>query len=266
MILSVTRLRTYLSCGRQYRFRYVEGTEPEFLSGEMVFGSAMHYAISEFHHAKNALTPEQTYEHFRLYWEAELDDATRFGREMRFKQEEESAYVEMAKAFSELYVAQFAEVKSTDAELLFTIPLLDPDSGEGSSEHALDGRIDLVSEGCLYEFKVSGRAASQSDADNDLQLTAYALGYAYLYGGMPDGIALVTLTKTKTPKIDVKRTTRTPEDFRRFCLMACEVAGAIEREAFPRNLEYQYGCRNCEFFKRCLSAVPTAQAVAGSSF
>ena len=251
MMLSVTRLRTYLSCGRQYRFRYVDHAEPEFLSGEMVFGSAMHYAISEFHQSKNALTPEQTYEMFRLYWEAEQDEANRFGKEMRFKQTEDAAYVEMAKAFSELYVAQFAEVKPTDVELLFDIPLLDPVSGAGSSKHTLDGRIDLVSDNTLWEFKVSSRAPSQSDVDSNVQLTAYALGFAYLYGTMPDEITLVTLTKTKTPKIDVKRTRRDPEDFRRFCLMACEVADAIEREAFPRNLEYQYGCRNCEFAKRC---------------
>ncbi|MDA1190051.1 MAG: PD-(D/E)XK nuclease family protein [Candidatus Poribacteria bacterium] len=254
MILSVTRLRTYLACGRQYRFRYVERAEPEFLSAEMVYGSAMHYAISEFHQAKNALTPEQVFEFYRLYWDAELEDAMRFGREVRFKQSDMEVYSSMATAFAELYVAQFAEVKPTDVELLFEIPVLDPVSGEGSSKHTLDGRIDLVSDNTLWEFKVSSRAASQSDVDNDIQLTAYALGFAYLYGTMPDEIALVTLTKTKTPKIDVKRTRRDPEDFRRFCLMACEVADAIEREAFPRNLEYQYGCRNCEHFKRCLGA------------
>ena len=251
MILSVSRLRTYLSCGRQYRFRYVEKAESEFLSGEMLFGSAMHYAISEFHHSKNNLTPEGCVEMFRLYWEAELEDAARLRREIRTKRDGD-VYVEMAQAFCGLYCEQFAEVKAQDVELLFTIPLLDPESGIGSSEHTLDGRIDLVSDGVLYEFKVSARAPSQPDVDHDIQLTAYALAYTYLYGEMPQSLALVTLTKTKTPKIDVKRTTRTGDDFRRFCEMACEVADAVDREAFPRNLEYRYGCHNCEFYRACL--------------
>ena len=251
MILSVSRLRTYLACGRQYRFRYVEKAEPEFLSAEMLFGSAIHYAISEFHHSKNNLTPEEMVAMFRLYWEAELEEAARFGREVRFKQEDLSAYLTIAKALCKLYCAEFSQVKAQDVELLFRVPLLDPESGVGSAEHVLDGRIDLVADEMLYEFKVAGRAASQSEADTSVQLTAYALAYAYLYGKPVASLALVTLTKTKTPRIDVKRTTRTSEDFRRFCEMACEVAEAIEREAFPRNLEYTYGCRNCEFFKRC---------------
>jgi len=92
--------------------------------------------------------------------------------------------------------------KSTTSAIV--VRLLDPTSGEGSSEHTLDGRIDLVSDNTLYEFKVSSRAASQSDADNNIQLTAYALGYAYLYGTMPDEIAAtVQVTEMlETPRPD----------------------------------------------------------------
>ena len=82
----------------------------------------------------------------------------------------------------------------------------------------------------------------------------YSLAYAYLYGEMPEGCSLVTLTKTKTPKIDVKETTRTADDFRLLCEMAVEIADAMDAAVFPRNLEYTYGCRNCEFFKQCLGA------------
>ena len=48
MRLSATRLRTYQTCPRQYRYRYVDEL-PTVVSGPLVFGKTLHAAICDVH-------------------------------------------------------------------------------------------------------------------------------------------------------------------------------------------------------------------------
>jgi hypothetical protein len=63
---------------------------------------------------------------------------------------------------------------------------------------------------------------------------------------------LVTLVKTKVPKIQVLETTRSLADFQFLMEMAEGIVRSIAAGLFFRNLEYAYGCRNCEFHRACL--------------
>lgn len=73
-----------------------------------------------------------------------------------------------------------------DVELLFEVPLFDPQSGWGTLDHSLTDKIDLVVDNSIYEFKTSARSASQTGADTSIQLTAYSLAYNYLYDEPPE--------------------------------------------------------------------------------
>lgn len=254
MEISISRLRTYLACPQLYRYRYVLLEEPEFHSADMLFGEAMHAAIAAFHRAKNNLTPDEMLAEFRQYWDAVIRDAQEREREVRFRGLDATELLVKAKDLCAEYVSQFQSVKADDVELLFQTPLLDPTTGAGSLDHALTGRIDLVANRSLYEFKTSSRSYSQSEADISIQLTAYALAYEYLYGEPAEHLYLVALVKTKVPKIQVVETTRSPSDYQFLMEMAEGIVRSIEGNLFYRNLEYAYGCHNCEHARKCLGA------------
>jgi hypothetical protein len=106
----------------------------------------------------------------------------------------------------------------------------------------------------LYEFKTASRSYSQSEADISIQLTAYSLAYEYLYGEPAEHLYLVTLVKTKVPKIQVLETTRSLSDYQYLMEMAEGIVRSVGSGAFFRNLAYAYGCHNCEHARKCLGA------------
>jgi hypothetical protein len=227
---------------------------PEFQSADMLFGEAMHFAIAAYHRSKNNLTPDEMLAECRRYWSAVTEDAQSRGLEVRYRGAEEAELMEKAKGLCAEYVAQFQSIKADDAELLFQVPLLDPTTGAGSLDHALTGRIDLVANRSLYEFKTTSRSYSQNEADTSIQLTAYALAYEYLYGEPAEHLYLVALVKTKVPKIQVVETGRSPSDYQYLMEMVEGIVRSIEGHLFYRNLEYAYGCQNCEHACKCLGA------------
>ena len=47
--VSVSQIKCYLRCPRQYWFRYVIGAEPEFMPANLVLGSAVHEGLAAFY-------------------------------------------------------------------------------------------------------------------------------------------------------------------------------------------------------------------------
>lgn len=84
-------------------------------------------------------------------------------------------------------------------ELFFEIPLLDLQT-RSFGESVVQGRIDLISEGSVYEIKSSSRSLRQEDADRSLQITFYAWAYQYLYGRPARSLHIINV-KTKDLKI-----------------------------------------------------------------
>jgi putative RecB family exonuclease len=247
MQLSVSRIRTYMQCPMLYRWRYDLAVEPEFTSADLVFGSAIHHAIAEFHGSSNTLDGPEMMSCFTDYWDAAratVDD-------LRFRTPE-GKLVRKAAAMCEAYVNRFQDVKADETELLFQIPLIDPASGAGDPSHSLNGCIDMVANGTIYEFKTSARSHSQRDADQSIQLTAYSLAYEYLYDEPAKGLHLVTLTKTKEPKVHVVSTQRNAKDYQRLMEMAEGVVEAFSEGIFYRDLESMYGCGGCSYRRTCL--------------
>ena len=254
MEISVSRLKTYLSCPQLYRYRYLTNEEPEFTPADMLYGEAMHHAVAEYHRSENTLNAEQMTARFTDFWEASLRHGAQIQREIRFRSDDQAVLVDKAQALCGLYVEQFQTAQADDVELLFQVPLLDPNTGAGNLDHSLTGRIDLVANRSVYEFKTSSRSYAQSEADTSIQLTAYALAYEYLYDSKPEHLYLVALVKTKQPKIQIVETTRSLKDFQFLMEMAEGIAQAIEAEVFFRNLEYQYGCHSCDHCRKCVGA------------
>ena len=255
MKISVSRLRSYLLCSKQYEYRYELNLPPEFTSVNLAFGSAMHHSIAEYHQSLNTISTDEMFAEFNKYWRAVIEESEGAQREIRFKSESEETLLEKAQGLCAQYIQVFGDVvpkSPDDVEVLFEVPLFDPTSGLGSLQHSLSGKIDLVADNTIYEFKTSSRSASQKDADTSIQLTAYALAFEYLYDAPPEALKLVTLATTKEPKISIIQTQRWHKDYQCFVEMGIQVARAIESGIFFRNREYQYGCYNCEHEGKCL--------------
>ena len=265
MKISISRLRTYMLCSKQYEYRYELSAPPEFTSASLVFGGAMHHAVAEYHQSLNTLTDEAMFCEFRKYFGAVIEDSEQSERGIRFKADSEEVLIEKAQTLCAEYILTFKNVvpqSPLDVELLFEVPLFDPLSGWGTLEHSLVGKIDLVANSGIFEFKTSSRSASQSEADSSIQLTAYALAYQYLYDEPPQTLKLVTLATTKTPKISVIETKRWYKDYGHIVEMGMAIAKAIEADIFFRNPEYRYGCRNCEHEQKCLGFQPQKEILA----
>ena len=258
MHISVSRLRAYQLCPQRYYYRYIAGANDEFLSGNLFFGTAMHHAIAQYHLSNNRIGSNGMYREFLKYWNAVIEDCNYQQKPIRYKANPDEL---LNKAYDLCveYVGQYKDVvpqSPDDVELLFECPLFCPESGFGSFEHTLTGKIDLVANGCVYEFKTASRTPSQNDADTSIQLTAYALAYQYLYDEPPETLKLVTLATTKTPKISVIETKRWYKDYGHIVEMGMAIAKAIKAGIFFRNPEYRYGCRNCEHEQKCLGFQP----------
>ena len=59
--VSVSQVKTYLRCPRQYFFRYVVAAEPEFVPRNLVLGSAVHEGLAAFYRSvmETSESPEQ---------------------------------------------------------------------------------------------------------------------------------------------------------------------------------------------------------------
>ena len=265
MKISVSRLRTYMLCSKQYEYRYELSAPPEFMSSSLAFGGAIHHAIAEYHQSLNTLNGEEMFREFVKYWRAVVEDSQQANREIRFKSDSDQALMEKALALCAEYVKVFSDVvpqSPDDVELLFEVPLFDPLSGWGTLEHTLTGKIDLVANGCIYEFKTGSRRASQADADKSIQITAYTMAYHYLFDEPPEKLRLVTLTTTKTPKISLIETQRWYKDYQHIVEMGMAIARSIDAGIFYRNPEYLYGCYNCEHEQKCLGFQPQKEILA----
>jgi CRISPR/Cas system-associated exonuclease Cas4 (RecB family) len=253
--ISVSRLRAYLQCPQKFRFRYLDEAEPEFLSVHLLFGQALHYAIAAYHRSKNAIGGQGMQTEFARYWHAQKQLCQQQNQPIRGI-EAEGELFDKAYALCDAYAAEFRQLVPTttqDVELLFDVPLIEPQSGYGTPNHSLTGKIDLIADASVYEFKTASRTASQGEADASIQLTAYALAHLYIYDCPPKRLYLVSLVKTKTPKIEVLKTTRCETEYRHLIEMATQIARAIQAQVFFKNRETLYGCQTCEYYNRCLS-------------
>lgn len=245
--LSSSQMYLYLQCSLKYKFQYIDKIPKRFKSSGLVFGSAVHSALSWFHKAKmngNGVTLDRFYRIFNadLY-------SQKIENDIRYKNsEKETDLVVMGKEMLNLYFYNHLKEVS-GSEIPFTIPLVDPSSGE-SLEMNFEGFIDLIErDDTIVEFKTSYKTMNQEDIDDHLQLTAYSYVYEMLYQKSPRLVKIVNFVKTKKPKMVVLKSTRNRDDYQRFFYLAKYILKGIESQVFfPRQC---FMCKDCEYIKYC---------------
>lgn len=116
----------------------------------------------------------------------------------------------------------------------------------GVTELPLKGYVDLIDDQhYIIDHKTSKRSFPKDAAERDIQLTAYAMAYRKLYGQDERGVRLDTMVRTKQPKIQQLKATRTQADIERFLRLAGKVEQGIKAGIFYPNDNYM--CNICGY-------------------
>lgn len=219
LYISVSQLKCWLKCPRQYALKYVRGIEPAFVPLALAFGSAFHEALAAFYSEVKAtgepLQLNYMGDVFRDAWDRASSGPVPLQRDESDDPGELPLKASnMLAAFHEYAVPVVANQKVEAIEQPFAMTICDPDSGE-QLEEQLVGVIDLiVREGerrVIVEHKTAARKYSQETLCNDPQPTAYRAA-ARTMGLGEAGVRYQVVTKTKVPAVQVENVVRGERD------------------------------------------------------
>lgn len=178
MRLSATRIATYRTCPRQYRYRYVDGL-PTVLTAQLAFGRAIHETLSALHqHCVTAGVPldlrHGLREFRRRWWSLAHEEPTHFQDDRRGRH----AYRVLGEELLRSYVLEFrSRPMPLAVEFPFELRL-----GDDTLVGYVD-RIDETGDGVeIHEFKTGKRKPSRKEVDEDLQLLLYTHGVGEALG------------------------------------------------------------------------------------
>ena len=247
--ISVSQVKCYLRCPRQYQFRYVLGAEPEFMPANLVLGSAVHEGLAAFYRSVMTTSESPEFDVCMAAFHATLVGFRKSKLPIKDGDKIEAQGEALLKIFYENTYQDPPNV--IGVEVPFTIELPDPVTGE-ILEERLVGALDLVVEqdkkNVVGEHKTAAKKWSKDQIEHEIQLSAYKL-VARILGLGEVGLRLQVLTKTKKPKMIVENTDRTERDEREFIEIVVGVLRAVDaRVFFPiRNSM----CGGCTFGRRC---------------
>jgi len=258
---SVSQVKCYLRCPRQFELRYIRGEAPAFLPVPLAFGSAFHAALAAFYgEVKTSGSPlkrDLVLDVFRAEWARALDGPIPLQVD---EEDDTSTEVVIDKGISMLHTfAEHAEknldgVVVESVEKSFAVAIHDPDTGEVMEEQ-LVGTMDLVvldhDLRVVVEHKTAAKKYSSDQLRYDIQPTAYKL--AARQAGMGEvGLRFQVVTKTKVPAIQIADITRDAQDEDDFLRTAGGVLKAIDAGvSYPIR---GWACRGCQFAHACRGA------------
>jgi putative RecB family exonuclease len=259
LYVSVSQLKTYLRCPRQYELRYVRGERPESVAVALVLGSAVHAALASYYTALRGgavVALQDVLEVYEGAWigaqPADLPVLTDDGAPLAAVAAQGAA---MLRTFH-THAARAPAVRPVLIEAPFNVELRDPITGEVLDEK-LTGVIDLVAERegrlRIFEHKTSARRYGRDQLDFDLQPTAYLYAAREL-GVEVEGVTFQVLTKAATPVVQVEDVERDAAAEHEFLLTVVGVLRAIDAGAFwPVR---GWACRGCAFARTCATRRP----------
>jgi len=270
LYISVSQLKTFLRCPRQYELHYIRGEPPAFVPVALVFGSAIHTALASYYGEIRAsgepLRRDLMLDVFRDAWDKGASGPV----PLQVDEDEDEASTErivekgvsMLHAFHEHASKSAAGLHVLDVEKSFAIPIHDAETG-AAFEELLVGTIDLVvnDDGLrvVVEHKTAAKKYGVDQLRFDVQPTAYKIAAREM--GMGEvGLKFQVITKTKVPVIqiaDIHRDDRDEDDFLR-------TVGGVLR-AIDAGVSYPlrgWQCRSCPYAHACSSGTGVASCAA----
>ena len=173
---SYSQLSTMLSCTYKYHLQYIERRGWDYVPSAVSFGGAIHRSIQVFHSDLITCGRDGNGKYSAEFRDIFSEDADE--NNVVFKDSDEfDSLMERGEALITQYVDTFSDLKPSEVEMEFRLPLVNSYTGDLHSKDVV-GKIDLIAEdGRIFEYKTGSSAMPQSAVDENLQLILY--GWAY---------------------------------------------------------------------------------------
>lgn len=254
VVVDVNRLRlsfsgadTYLRCGKQYQFRYVDGLkEPPKIV--MIEGSSHHKSLEMNNLSKrdkgSDMHPTQLTDIF-------MDDfRTRIAKEQEEKKakadwggETEDSIFSRAKVLHLRYIQDIAPgIHPVEAERKFELPFT-----SNGVNVLLTGVCDLELDKAIFDYKTVSKSKGQNEVDNSLQLSLYS------WATKKRVVGIIELLKTANPHVGLLQSVRTPQQVMWALQVVAEAARSIQAGVFPLSSPSAWNCsaKWCGYWSRC---------------
>lgn len=259
LYVSVSQVKSFMLCPRQFELRYVRGLEPEFVPRALAFGTSFHAALArhyvDLRDVGEAPPVEKLIETFKTAWELKksgLVPLEKTDDEDEPKTDPVDLAAKMLVKFDEHAEAVEKDVVVKAVEQPFTITLFEPDTGE-VQEEKLVGVMDLVTEEngvtTVVEHKTAAKKYGADQLRFDHQVTAYQLGMREQFGFNDVGLKYQVITKAKNPQVQVENVTRSMSDEDDFRRVALGVLKSIDAGVSYPVRGWQ--CRSCPYQSAC---------------
>jgi len=200
-VVSASRLKCYMTCRRQFYFRYMLGLKKP-AGAALIVGLALHRMLEIWNHARwhgddpvKATTPER----FEEEWQTIMDAQAVAWKDDKDEPKQKATALRLWQAWLENPPIPVDETPEGVEVYL--------EHEEATSDRPkIIGYLDLVrAGGMLVEFKTAARSTKADELAHQhrLQLTIYALLYRESTWQEEKGFQVIQLIKTKEPKIEV---------------------------------------------------------------
>ncbi len=249
--LSPSSIKTFLSCPRKYRFRYVDRTEAAFRAVALAVGSAFHDVVGRWLTSLalgQRVRPEDVHRQFERALQREL---ARDGPPILFDDEETAT--ELGRKGAAMMDAFLAVVKPPEEilglEIPFELELVDPETGEVFPPivGAIDALVGMAGRTQLWELKTAAKRWSDDALVYDIQATIYRSAIKPKHPEVEP--VLIAVTKTTSPAVQVERLARGPSDEEDLIAITRGVTRAIE--AGVDHPVRSWACKKCEYGGVC---------------
>ena len=247
---SYSQLHQWMRCPLQYAFERIIKLPRPFIPSGLLFGSAVHEALAEYHsQLRNQLPlrPDAIREQFLLTWKTKEDEQpVRFG-----KHETRENLLDQGVALLDRYLEEPPPKQIVGIEEEMVVPLY---TSRGELLDApMIAVLDLMCRNenglTVVEFKTSKRKYGDAELEMALQATCYVNAVQERYGE-PVSLNYVVLVKTKSPQVQRLTTERSEADLGRLGDTVQAVQKAIEAEAFYP-IESPMNCSGCPYRGPC---------------
>ncbi len=243
---SASQLTAYAMCARKFFYTYCSDAEREFVSTNLVLGSAVHSAIDWFYTERlEGRTPkiEGAEDILGIDLYASTIDAN-----VRWKESTPESLEAEGRRLVRLYLTAHGDDPVVAVEEPFEVELVDPRTGEVLGR-PMKGYFDLVLPEKTLELKTSARGWNEFDLVRHLQLGAYSFARHAIAGRASTVEARVLVKLKKEPRIETYTLDRDAHGLGWWLSAAAEIESAIEAGIFPPSPSPL--CHECEYQKAC---------------
>ncbi len=247
---SYSAISQFLACPLRYYFQRVIGLQATTVSSGLVLGSAVHHALAEYHRGLQAGRPvnrDCLHDALVRGWEHREAEGTVIFKSGDSKDDS----IALGAALVDVYLQEPPPEKIVQVEQAIIAPMHNS-QGEFLETPlvAVADLITTVSDGLkVHEFKTSGRAYSETEANTSLQPTCYVNAVQETFGESAR-VEYTVLVKTRTPKVQRLEAVRHEEDLGRLGDIVQTIERAVQAGVFYP-VESPLNCSSCPYRQPC---------------